>query len=566
MSWWPFGKQKNGETKEESQATAIALPRQDIEETPSVITEMDYHEALAVEAIFEDDPRKAEIDALVALIENSDIHDRLEYVKAEKPLRNIAENSAYADKEMKALRKRFFERLQAKADAANLTKANEAVVASLVRELTDHSLIEDWFENTAIEVYGEQTVSLVLDLREGRALCAPLADALERRGIAKTGYAQRYGSQKIRSAAEIIEREFFEASKRLFAFFEKREASILPGFRRALATATNKFGDSDYTTYISEITEFCDYAAQNIDLSVLSPYIRQRIMGMYIIYRIEELKETEITEEQIPVDGFEFEVWCAEQIQRQGWQIEATPKSGDQGVDIVVRRDGLTVAVQCKRYTSPVGNAAVQEVHAGRTYIGAKGAIVVGTGGFTKAARNIAAISKVELLDAMDIARFSEVFGLKSHAAKPGDHSMFAADSYGQCEIIKSIYFGMKSTLTESLNEIIKPDTLEIFKSSFDATSGKGSAMLTGLQVAQLLAYSSIIYTGKIKLTREIREHFANQNDINTLLISDPAVVELMWYQFYDASHMEQIFEAFKNYVLQFGVHQITFAFLNEFE
>jgi hypothetical protein len=566
MSWWLFGKQKNVTTEDASRVTASVHPRQEVEQAPTVINEMACSDTALVEQIIEDDCRKAEIDALVALIESCNIQDRLDYVKAEKPLRGIAENSTYADNKMKELRKRLFERLKAKTDAEEQAQANEKEFANLLDELTDHKLIEDWFDNTVIESYDEQTVSLVVDIREGRALRTPLANVIEVLGNAKTGYAQRYGSQKIRNAAEIIERDFFKATNRLIKFFEDREGTVLPRFRRELALATNKFGDSDYADYFSEVTEFCDYAAQNTDLSVLSPYIRRRMMGMFILFRIEELKDAEITEERIPVDGYEFEVWCAEQIQRQGWQIEATPKSGDQGVDIVVRREGIIVAVQCKRYASPIGNAAVQEVHAGRTYIGAKGAIVVGTGGFTKAAHNIAAISKVELLDAMDIARFSEVFGLKSKAVNPKDQQVFVAESYAQCEIVKSVYFGMKSTMPEVMDALLKPDTLETFRSSFNEINGKGVAYLTGVQAAQILAYSSIIYTGKIKLTQQIRDHFSNQDDMNKILITDQEVNELMWYQFYDAYHMEQILVAFKNYVAQFGVHQLTFAFLNEFE
>ena len=45
-----------------------------------------------------------------------------------------------------------------------------------------------------------------------------------------------------------------------------------------------------------------------------------------------------------------------------------TKGSGDYGVDILAEKDGITYAIQCKRYTGPVGVAAVQQAYAGRDY------------------------------------------------------------------------------------------------------------------------------------------------------------------------------------------------------
>ena len=39
-----------------------------------------------------------------------------------------------------------------------------------------------------------------------------------------------------------------------------------------------------------------------------------------------------------------------------------------QGVDILAEKDGVTYAIQCKRYDGPVGVKAVQEAYAGRDY------------------------------------------------------------------------------------------------------------------------------------------------------------------------------------------------------
>lgn len=69
------------------------------------------------------------------------------------------------------------------------------------------------------------------------------------------------------------------------------------------------------------------------------------------------------------MEGHDFEYFCAELLEDNGFvDVEVTRGSGDYGVDILAEKDGVTYAVQCKRYTSPVGVQAVQQVYAGRDY------------------------------------------------------------------------------------------------------------------------------------------------------------------------------------------------------
>ena len=53
-----------------------------------------------------------------------------------------------------------------------------------------------------------------------------------------------------------------------------------------------------------------------------------------------------------------------------GWDAHATQGSGDQGKDVIAKRDGVSSAIQCKLYSKPVGNKAVQEALAGAQYAG----------------------------------------------------------------------------------------------------------------------------------------------------------------------------------------------------
>jgi HJR/Mrr/RecB family endonuclease len=94
----------------------------------------------------------------------------------------------------------------------------------------------------------------------------------------------------------------------------------------------------------------------------------------------------------------EFEARCSEVLKKQGWTTRLTKSSGDQGVDIVAERNGITLVFQCKLYNNPVGNKAVQEAHAGKDFFNADLGIVVSNAAFTQSARELAASLKIILL------------------------------------------------------------------------------------------------------------------------------------------------------------------------
>lgn len=69
------------------------------------------------------------------------------------------------------------------------------------------------------------------------------------------------------------------------------------------------------------------------------------------------------------MEGRDFEHFCAELLGKRGFtEVEVTKGSGDYGIDILAEKDGVTYAVQCKCYGSPVGVKAIQEAYAGRDY------------------------------------------------------------------------------------------------------------------------------------------------------------------------------------------------------
>ena len=100
------------------------------------------------------------------------------------------------------------------------------------------------------------------------------------------------------------------------------------------------------------------------------------------------------------MDGLDFEYYCADLLAADGFvDVKVTRSSGDYGVDILAEKDGVTYAIQCKRYTGLVGVKAVQEAYAGRDYYDRMVGAVLTNQYFTKPAVQAARKLKILLWD-----------------------------------------------------------------------------------------------------------------------------------------------------------------------
>lgn len=100
------------------------------------------------------------------------------------------------------------------------------------------------------------------------------------------------------------------------------------------------------------------------------------------------------------IEGHEFEYYCAELLKKRGFiDVSVTKGSGDYGVDVLAEKDGVTYAIQCKAYTTPVGVKAVQEAYAGREFYDRMVGAVLTNQYFTKPAVEAAKKLKILLWD-----------------------------------------------------------------------------------------------------------------------------------------------------------------------
>ena len=100
------------------------------------------------------------------------------------------------------------------------------------------------------------------------------------------------------------------------------------------------------------------------------------------------------------MEGHEFEYYCADLLRKKGFlEVEVTKGSGDYGVDVLAEKDGITYAIQCKCYQTPVGVRAVQEAYAGRDYYDRMVGVVMTNQYFTAPAVDAARKLKILLWD-----------------------------------------------------------------------------------------------------------------------------------------------------------------------
>lgn len=122
------------------------------------------------------------------------------------------------------------------------------------------------------------------------------------------------------------------------------------------------------------------------------------VAAVFVLYsRFKKSRKTKRLDE---MEGLDFEYYCADLLESRGFiDVEVTKGSGDYGVDILAEKEGITYAIQCKRYQDPVGVKAVQEAYAGRDYYDRMVGCVLTNQYFTQPAVEAAKKLKILLWD-----------------------------------------------------------------------------------------------------------------------------------------------------------------------
>ena len=116
--------------------------------------------------------------------------------------------------------------------------------------------------------------------------------------------------------------------------------------------------------------------------------------------------------------GIDYEKLICVRLKDLGFNAHTTKASGDQGVDVLADKGGVSFAIQCKMYSQPVGNAAVQEVNAGRDFYKRDYGVVVSTADFTKSARQAANACGIILLNENQLEKLLDYTNVQTGSKK----------------------------------------------------------------------------------------------------------------------------------------------------
>ncbi len=126
----------------------------------------------------------------------------------------------------------------------------------------------------------------------------------------------------------------------------------------------------------------------------------------------ERVRLRKLSEHWMSLSGIQFERELGTLYRNLGYRVQSTPTSGDQGIDLILRKGGKTTVVQCKSHKQPVGPAVARELYGALVASGANDAILASTGGFTRGVRDFFVRDKlIALILASELTALGETVG-----------------------------------------------------------------------------------------------------------------------------------------------------------
>ncbi|NPA72009.1 MAG: restriction endonuclease [Gammaproteobacteria bacterium] len=120
------------------------------------------------------------------------------------------------------------------------------------------------------------------------------------------------------------------------------------------------------------------------------------------------------------LDPVSFERFVGSLFEKMGYEVRTTALSGDEGVDLILRKDEKVAIVQCKRYTRPVGQPVVRDLYGAMVHNRADEAYLVTTSTITLPAQQWAIGKPIHLIDGNALVKWMESVKETSAYAAPG--------------------------------------------------------------------------------------------------------------------------------------------------
>ncbi len=165
------------------------------------------------------------------------------------------------------------------------------------------------------------------------------------------------------------------------------------------------YGQVKYDQWLKEKEYFItNVLKRQLDLDEVLNFISENTLISCIDKRLDEYEVKNIVSDYYDdMDPYIYEQFCAQLLNQNSWQTCVTKKSGDQGADIIAKKNNDKIVIQCKKHNKPVGNKSVQEIYAAKEFYKATRGIVVSNNVFTRSAKLLAKKLNIDLLNHKDL-------------------------------------------------------------------------------------------------------------------------------------------------------------------
>lgn len=113
--------------------------------------------------------------------------------------------------------------------------------------------------------------------------------------------------------------------------------------------------------------------------------------------------------------GQQFELYLVNLFKESGYKTKHNGKTGDQGADLILKKDDYVYAVQAKFYTGKLSNTPIQEIVGAMKYYNANQGVVITNSYFTTGAKNLAQANNVILIDGKGLKKLIDYTFIGNH-------------------------------------------------------------------------------------------------------------------------------------------------------
>lgn len=341
--------------------------------------------------------------------------DKVEYVNSETEKQQIIEHNQFeATLNNEEVIEDALKRFDIKPSYENDGKVLKKIKNMLLTKTSDDEA--NYFINKLIKYNSPKTLKL--------AIIDNKIDLAEYNGLPHLKAPVVKGNDRISRLLSVIAKDIeeryellsYSRYKNIYDYNEKQEDKM-PDIYIVINEMYDVLSDSNLKEYITHIamTEgklgikiigFSKFNRRYLNLGLL-----EDLFKVYDKYDIDSLfdsakKEIDMSVIDNDMDGFDFEKYSKELLSANGFnKITVTKSSNDFGADVIAYKDNVKYAIQCKKYSSPVGISAVQEIIASKTMNDCHVAVVLTNNTFTRSSKELADKNNVLLWDRTELKK-----------------------------------------------------------------------------------------------------------------------------------------------------------------